>query len=235
MTLPEICPLDENQTCKGQECHLFCLEWRTKEPICLIGYSTTGKTRPSKANPNEDTYAERTFRKLSKKPTTISRMKNVSEKGDWIPRRFAEDPQTKPVEKNEEKPVQNADSRKMSFESPDPDSKKNREKLRERQNFTEAENASVRLESRLKKEPEEENPIIFAKIQPNSQQSPRIPEKVVSKDKQTTIFVPYDAEKKKENYPPESEIKTENKERSKKPDKDKEIDLPDVYDEEFWT
>ncbi len=88
MTLPEICPLGDNQTCKGRECHLFFLEWRLREPICLIGYSTTSKLKSGKADRNKDTYAEDTFRKLSGQP--IYKKKNVSEKGDWVPTRLAE-------------------------------------------------------------------------------------------------------------------------------------------------
>ena len=52
MTLPEVCPLDETQTCKGRECHLFCLEWRTREPNCLIGYGTTSKIKSGKVDRN---------------------------------------------------------------------------------------------------------------------------------------------------------------------------------------
>ena len=101
MTLPEVCPLDENQKCKGRECHLFCLEWRTREPTCLIGYSTTSKVKSWKDDRKHDTYAEETFRKLGRQ--SASRKKSVSEKGDWIPTRLAENPEEKPAQRREEK------------------------------------------------------------------------------------------------------------------------------------
>lgn len=102
MTLPELCPLDESQACKGRECHLFCLEWRTREPTCLIGYNTTSKVRSNKADRKKDTYAEDTFRKLGKQQP-LPKWKNVSEKGDWMPTRPVEIPPERPAERKEEK------------------------------------------------------------------------------------------------------------------------------------
>jgi hypothetical protein len=237
MTLPEICPLDENEGCKGRECHLFCLEWRNKEPICLIGYSTTSKMRSCKANLNEDTYAEKTFRKLGRQST--SKKRNISEKGDWIPRRATENSQTKTVDRREEKSAQNLELRKIPVKDPATESEKTQPRHNERHMSNEAENASFRLETRLKKDSIEENPIIFAKLKPEIQHSPKTPEKVVSKNKHTTIFAPFDADKKKEIYPLDREEKTKkpsgDREKSKRHHETKDIDLPDVYDEEFWS
>lgn len=99
MTLPEVCPLDESQTCKGRECHLFCLEWRSREPICLIGYSITSRIKSGKAGRNRDTYAEDTFRKLGRQP--LSKRKDVSEIGDWTPSRLTNKSSEQSVERNE--------------------------------------------------------------------------------------------------------------------------------------
>jgi hypothetical protein len=209
MTLPEVCPLDENQKCKGRECHLFCLEWRTREPTCLIGYSTTSKVKSWKDDRKHDTYAEETFRKLGRQ--AAPRKKSVSEKGDWIPTRLTEKPQEKPVQGKEERP----------------------------ENEDEAEKAFMRLEARLKKEPAEEKPIINGRTQTKIQEKPKVSERVVSSNKHTTIFTSSDKEEKKDSYPPDREEKIkklpENKEKRKKLDEVMEIDTPEVYDEEFWS
>jgi hypothetical protein len=255
MTLPEVCPLDENQKCKGRECHLFCLEWRTREPTCLIGYSTTSKVKSWKDDRKQDTYAEDTFRKLGKQ--SASKKKNVSEKGDWVPTRLAENPQEKPVQRREERSVQNPVAQKsfsqktvsqnpisqrpvVSNPAPKPEiGYDRRPQERHVENEEEAEKAFMRLEARLKKEPVEEKPIIYGKIQTKVQEKPRVSEKVVSSNKHTTIFTSSDKDEKNNSYPPDREEKTkkppENKEKRRKLDEIMEIDTPEVYDEEFWS
>ncbi|RXA20092.1 hypothetical protein EQO05_05710 [Methanosarcina sp. MSH10X1] len=238
MTLPEVCPLNENQTCKGRECHLFCLEWRTREPTCLIGYSTTSKIKSGKPDRNRDTYAEDTFRKLGRQP--LSKRKNVSEKGDWTPTRLTEKTLGKPGGRDETGFTQVRDIKEAVVRIPDPKPERNHEeRLRERYTASDAEKASMRLESRLRKETGEENPVICAKTQPGIQEKPRTPEKIISRDKHTTIFAPFDIDKKDNTYLSEREEKIkkppENQEKRKKLDEAMEIDLPDTYNEEFWS
>lgn len=268
MTLPEVCPLDENQNCKGRECHLFCLEWRTREPTCLIGYSTTSKVKSWKDGRKQDTYAEDTYRKLGRQSAT--RKKNVSEKGDWVPTRLAENPQEKPVQRREERSVQNPvvqnpvaqNSFPQKTVSHNPISQKpvvdnpaskpeirydRRPQERHAKNEDEAEKAFMRLEARLKKEPAEEKsieekpieekPIIYGKPHQKVQEKPKVPEKIVSSNKHTTIFTSSDKDEKKVSYPPDREEKTkkipDNRERRRKLDEVMKIDTPEVYDEEF--
>ncbi len=260
MTLPEVCPLDDNQKCKGRECHLFCLEWRTREPTCLIGYSTTSKVKSWKDDRKQDNYAEDTFRKLGRQ--SASRKKNVSEKGDWVPTRLAENPQEKPVQRREERSVPNPVAQKsfsqktvsqgpisqkpvVSNPAPKPEiGYDRRPQERHAENDDEAEKAFMRLEARLKKEPAEEKPIeekpiIYGKTHQKVQEKPKVPEKVVSSNKHTTIFTSSDKDEKKYSYPPGREEKTkkppENKEKRRKLDEIMEIDTPEVYDEEFWS
>jgi len=238
MTIPEVCPLDESQICKGRECHLFCLEWRTREPTCLIGYSTTSKIKLGKADRKKDTYAEETFRKLGRQP--LPKRKNVSEKGDWAPTRSTEKPPERPVERKEEIFTLSPNFQETIVRNPDSTAEINHEeRLSEIYSANEAERASIRLEARLKKEQTEQNPIICAKTQPKVQEKPRAQEKVISRDKHTTIFASCNADEKDSSYPSgrEEKIKTppENRERRKKLDEVMEIDLPDVYDEEFWS
>jgi hypothetical protein len=245
MTLPEVCPLDENQKCKGRECHLFCLEWRTREPTCLIGYSTTSKVKSWKDGRKQDNYAEDTFRKLGRQ--SASRKKNVSEKGDWVPTRLAENPQEKPVQRREERSVPNPVAQKPVVSNPAQKPEigyDRRPQERHAENDDEAEKAFMRLEARLKKEPAEEKPIeekpiIYGKTHQKVQEKPKVPEKVVSSNKHTTIFTSSDKDEKKDSYPPGREEKTkkppENKEKRRKLDEIMEIDTPKVYDEEFWS
>ncbi len=264
MTLPEVCPLDENQICKGRECHLFCLEWRTREPTCLIGYSTTSKIKSGKNDRKKDTYAEETFRKLGRQP--LPKKRTVSEKGDWLPTRLTEKPKEKPVERKEDKFIQNPYLETAVVRNPAPSPEKNHDvRLKERQAASEAEKASLRLESRLKKEPAEEKPIICAKTQPKVQERPKVPEKIVSRNKHTTIFAPSDTDEKKHPYSSGREEQTkkdpyssgreeqtkkdpyssgreeqtkkapEDKEKRRKLDEVLKIDTPEVYDEEFWS
>ncbi len=237
MTLPEACPLDESQTCKGRECHLFCLEWRTREPTCLIGYSTTSKVKSGKADRNRDTYAEETFRKLGRQP--LSKRKEVSEKGDWIPSRLTKRPPERLVERKEESFTQSRNSQETSVKISEMKPEENHdERLRERYAASDAEKASIRLESRLKTESAEQNPVIYAKTQPKIPEKPKGPEKVISRDRHTTIFAPYTDKKDNSNRPgreEKAENSPENREKRKKLDKEMEIDLPETYDEDFWS
>jgi hypothetical protein len=255
MTLPEVCPLNENQKCKGRECHLFCLEWRTREPTCLIGYSTTSKVKSWKDDRKHDTYAEETFRKLGRQPTP--RKKSVSENGDWIPTRLAENPQEKPAQRREGISVQNPIVQKPASQRPasqrpvesnpaarpekeyDRSQYDRRPQERHAENEDETEKAFMRLEARLKKEPAEEKPIIYGKPQPKIQEKPKMSEKIVSSNKHTTIFSSSDKDEKKGTSPPDRNEKInkmpDNKEKRRKLDEVMEIDTPEVYDEEFWS
>ena len=231
MTLPKICPLGDNQTCKGLECHLFFLEWRMREPICLIGYSTTSKLKSGKVDQNKDTYAEDTFCKLSghpvykKKhvykngdwiPTRLAEKsmekpaerKNVSERGDWIPTRLAEKSMEKPAGRIEEK-FTPKNSQRMVVITPGPKHEKNND-FRQNEMYTAigVSKASLKLEARMKKESSEENPSICTKTQPVVLEKLNLPEKVVSTNKDTTIFISSDKYKKKENSPSNNEENT---------------------------
>ena len=281
MTLPEICPLDVNQKCKGRECHLFCLEWRMREPICMIGYSTTSKLRYGKVDRNKDSYAEDTFRKLSGHPhynrknlyekgdwipnklaekstEKPAERKYVSEKGDWIPNKFAEKSTEKPaereyvsekgdwipnrlVEKSMEKPTESKyvsekgdwiptrlaekstekpaervekkftskNSKKTVFITPGPKNEKNNDfRPNEINTVIGACEASLKLEASMKKEPYEGNPSLGTKTQPEVLEKLDLPEKVVSTNKDTTIFISSDTYKKKENSPSKNEENT---------------------------
>ncbi len=237
MTLPEVCPLDESQICKGRECHLFCLEWRTKEPTCLIGYNTTSKIKSGKADRNKDTYAEETFRKLGRHP--LSKRKNVSEKGDWTPTRLTENPPKRHVERKEESFTQSRPFQEAAVRKPDPKPEGNyEEKLKERCTAVDAEKASMRLGSRLKKEVPEQNQVICAKTQPKIQEKPRTPEKVISRDKHTTIFAAFETDKKDSSCLSGREEKAkkspESREKRKNLDEVMEIDLPDTHNDDFW-
>jgi hypothetical protein len=215
MTLPEVCPLDENQKCKGRDCHLFCLEWRTREPTCLIGYSTTSKVKSWKSDRKQDTYAEDTYRKLSKKPA--SKRNNVSEKGDWIPSRITEKSQEKIIQRKEEGFIPDPIPHKPKIRLPT--SRHDNEKdvrLREEHLESDAKRAYLRQESRPNKE-SAEKPIIYGKTQPEVQEKLKVPEKIVSSNKHTTIFA-----------------SSEKKEKRRKLDEVMEIDTPEVHDEEFW-
>ena len=256
MTLPEICPLGDNQTCKGRECHLFCLEWRMKEPICLIGYSTTSKLKSGKADRNKDSYAEDTFRKLSGHPVynrkdvhekgdwiptkfaeksmeKTAKRKDVSERGDWIPTRFAEKSMEKPAkrkdvsergdwiptkfaEKSMEKPAGRIEekftpqnSQRTVVITPGPKNEKNND-FRPNEMYTAigAGEVSIKLEARMKKESYEGNQSICTKTQPVVLEKLNLPEKVVSTNKDTTIFISSDTYKKKENSPLNNEENT---------------------------
>jgi hypothetical protein len=231
MTLPKICPLGDNQKCKGIECHLFCLEWRMREPICLIGYSTTSKLKSGKADQNKDTYAEDTFRKLSGHlvykrkdiyekgdwiPTRLAEKsmekpterKNVSERGDWIPTRLAEKSMEKPAGRIDEKFTPNNSQRTVVI-TPGPKHEKNND-FRPNEMYTAigTGEASLKLEARMKKESSEGNPSTCTKTQLEVLEKLNLPEKVVSINKDTTIFISSDTDKKKDNSPSSNEENT---------------------------
>jgi hypothetical protein len=65
----------------------------------------------------------------------------------------------------------------------------------------EAGEASIKLEARIKKESYEGNQSRCTKTQPVILEKLNLPEKVVSTNKDTTIFISSDAYKKKENSP----------------------------------
>ncbi len=231
MTLPEICPLGDNQTCKGRECHLFCLEWRMKEPICLIGYSTTSKLKSGKADRNKDSYAEDTFCKLSGRPvynrkdvykkgdwipTRLTeksmekpgKRKNISERGDWIPTRLAEKSMEKPAGWIEEKFTPQNSQRTVVI-TPCPKNEKNNN-FRPNEMYTAigAGEASIKLEARMKIESYKGKKSTCTKTQPVVLEKLNLPEKVVSTNKDTTIFISSDTYKKKENSPSNNEENT---------------------------
>ena len=168
----------------------------------------------------------------------------------------------RPVERREEKPSQTTEKGAQKYffgcreapmgakkeKGPEEGSEKGPEKgpekgsekrMQGRQASSEAETASLRLEARLKKDSVEENPIIYAKPQPKAPEKPKTQEKVISKNKHTTIFASCDEEEKKNIYPSGREEKpgkaTEKREKRKKLDEVMEIDLPDDYEEEFWS
>src|SRR6056297_3205822 len=71
MVLPERCPLDNGLQCKGKECHLFHVDWRTGEENCTIGYRSTHK----QGNQSErvfDNYAEETRMRLGYEPSSLT-------------------------------------------------------------------------------------------------------------------------------------------------------------------
>ncbi|WP_406660432.1 hypothetical protein V7O66_11365 [Methanolobus sp. ZRKC3] len=65
MTLPDVCPKDEAAQCKGSECHLYVVDWRSGDEQCIIGYRFTRKSI-SVIPPAEDTYAETTRRRAGR-------------------------------------------------------------------------------------------------------------------------------------------------------------------------
>lgn len=86
MVLPERCPLDNKLQCKGKECHLFHVDWRTGEENCTIGYRSTHK----QANMSErvfDNYAEETRMRLGYEPSsfTAATTKRNVERGEIQP------------------------------------------------------------------------------------------------------------------------------------------------------
>lgn len=71
MVLPERCPLDNELQCKGKDCHLFHVDWRTGEENCTIGYRSTHK-QGNRSEVVFDNYAEETRMRLGYKPAPAS-------------------------------------------------------------------------------------------------------------------------------------------------------------------
>lgn len=65
MGFPAKCPLDGKSNCKGKQCHLYHVDWRTKEANCIIGYGSSHKTTHSDRL-ILDTYIENTRIKLGR-------------------------------------------------------------------------------------------------------------------------------------------------------------------------
>lgn len=65
MGFPAKCPLDGKSDCKGKLCHLYHVDWRTKEANCIIGYGSSHKTISSDRL-ILDTYIENTRIKLGR-------------------------------------------------------------------------------------------------------------------------------------------------------------------------
>ena len=65
MCIPAKCPLDGRSNCKGKQCHLYHVDWRTKEANCIIGYGSSHKTTRSE-RVILDTYIENTRIKLGR-------------------------------------------------------------------------------------------------------------------------------------------------------------------------
>jgi len=254
MTLPDVCPLDSSQKCKGRECHLFCVEWRTNEPICLIGYSSTSKVSSGRASRKQDTYAEETFQKLNRKqaPAPTSRITR-SEKGDWTPS-YAVPSQPRPEEhsrKQEEKhfrgPAETAPEEGYAGIPEGRYQESHREKLNPAESLEpqpdEAERASLRLESRLRREKAEEAErtveVKKAREAESPTSKPKPQERVIARDRNATIIEACDGTEVPCTCPPgrgDSLRKSaELKEKRKKLDEVMDIDLPDNYEEEFWS
>lgn len=231
MTLPDICPLDNSTECKGLDCHLFCVEWRTKEPICLIGYGTTSRKRVSKTDQQMDTYAEETFNKLGKK--TVPKSKACSEKGDWTPKRMAEALPKKPVERIEGTGLIQDPLRAW----PQSSVRKPKESLRDPK---EPQRKSLNGKRSSSEAEAKEKITISAKLQPQeNQEKPKIQEKIILRDKHATIFASCDEnETDTVNLPRRAEKPKKSamsEEKRKKLDDLMELDLPDNYEEEFWS
>ena len=65
MGIPAKCPLDGKSNCKGKQCHLHHVDWRTKEANCIIGYGSSHKKTLSE-RVVLDTYIENTKIKLGR-------------------------------------------------------------------------------------------------------------------------------------------------------------------------
>lgn len=237
------------------------MEWRTNDPVCLVGYSATSKVRSGKASHNQDTYAEETFRKLGKKqPAPSSRIKR-SEKGDWIP---SGPGAGQPAERREVKPFRSiGEAAPGEGYARNPDgmySESSRENLDPAEKLGpdpfEAEKASLRLEARLKREQAEEaerNEVErnreaernreVGRLPENRPESlppkPKFQERVISRNRNATIIESCDITEEPCSCPPgrgENPRKSaEPGEKRRKLDEVMDLELPDNYEEEFWS
>lgn len=254
MTLPDVCPLDSSQKCKGKECHLFRVEWRTNEPICEIGYSSTSKVNSGRAGRQQDTYAEETFRKLNKKqPPALTSRITRSEKGDWVPSHTvpSQARPEEPIWRTEEKPIRESTGTTFNEESAGKSGGKcqesNLENLNPAERFDsdpyEAERASLRLESRLKREQAEEAEKALEVKKARETESlppkPKLQERVISRNRNATIIEACDGSEEPCEFSPgrgdQLGKSADLKEKRKKLDKVMDLDLPDNYEEEFWS
>jgi len=254
MTLPDVCPLDSSQKCKGKECHLFRVEWRTNEPICEIGYSSTSKVNSGRAGRKQDTYAEETFRKLNKKqPPALASRITRSEKGDWVPSHTVPS-RARPEEpawRTEEKPIRESTGTALKEGSAGKPGGRYQESnlanLSPAEKFDpepyEAERASLRLESRLKREQAEEAERVMEVKKAREAESlppkPKLQERVTSRNRNATIIEACDCSEEPCEFSPGRGDKpgksAEFKDKHKKLDKVMDLDLPDNYEEEFWS
>jgi len=62
---PAKCPLDGRSNCKRKQCHLYNVDWRTREANCIIGYGSFHKTARSE-RVILDTYIENTRIRLGR-------------------------------------------------------------------------------------------------------------------------------------------------------------------------
>ncbi|MDD3042800.1 MAG: hypothetical protein PHW56_07635 [Methanosarcinaceae archaeon] len=224
MSLPDVCPLDD-KPCKERECHLYCVEWRTHEPLCLVGYGSTGKIGVGKAL-LEDTYAENTFKKLGINPVSGKQTISAKEAEDENPAekkrgKFKPWPEF-PVKKHmDEVPEESNNGKLRARKSVRPEEGLKPEETgrnRETPGHDEAEKASLRHETHLRRNSADEKELRIKK-------PPEFKEKVVSKDIHATIISSIS----------EPEKPDEGWKKSRKFNKIMEIDLPDEYEEEFWS
>lgn len=221
MSLPDVCPLDD-KPCKGRECHLYCVEWRTQEPLCLVGYRSTGKIGAGKAY-FEDNYAEETFKKLRKQPDPGKQTVPVKDEKGENPaekkrRKFKPWPEF-PVSKHTGEASEESHNGKLrAWETVRPDEGLKPEesgRIGEAIRYNEAEKTPLRSKARLKGAPADKKELPVKK-------PPQFKERVVSKDIHTTII---------------SSVTEPDKEQEKrrKINKIMELDLPDASEEEFWS
>jgi len=242
MSLPDLCPFDE-KPCKGKECHLYCVEWRTKEPFCMVGYPSKAKEETRNVQV-QDTYASDTFKKLGR--SRILKQKMDLEKAE-TPALFPEKkkqsfkpwPEFPPKNSPEKGKVQNSEAfpneslkecetqnlkEKLSLK----ENLKVKEALRaqERQSLEEAANVSSRLEPRKKER--------ILKTEPLEEKSPEFQEKVVHKDVYATLFSSVSEAEQPASSSSEKKPEKE-QEKRKKLSKIMEFDIPENSEEEFWS
>lgn len=218
MSLPEICPLDITCSCKGSKCHLYHVEWRTKEPECLVGYGSISRTKSKKVN-SEDTYAEETFKRLGKPPQLQKRdlmeasLKTRGEAQTGAPKNPGKRPagNTIPAGKSAEchleNPAEGSGKESLGLEK-------------------------IRTLLKYDSQPGKETPA-------NKASMPR--ERIISQDKHATLIEAFenpsspssrklgglDRQKEPERNP-------ETREKRKKLEKMMSLELPENYEEDFW-
>lgn len=63
MVLPDICPQNNDPHCRGKQCYLYHIDWRTGEENCSIAYGHDRKGA-AQNEPVRDTYAEDAKKRL---------------------------------------------------------------------------------------------------------------------------------------------------------------------------